>query len=435
MKLLPTTLLLVLSVILAQENPVSNVAVTNAADLIKKAKEAVKKSQEKSKAKKPDEEKKVPEAEKLEPAPSVSSESKGNSEEFENKAKNQKNSVESNSVQTQISDSTSDSNNASSTPSSNQPKELEIKLKDSDNDGFKPEELLGSKLNMTEFAEIQPYNDTFKFKGVDDEFDSVDLQTIKRPEFIASLVYKACESVINRIWDQGKCGSCWAVSTIEAARSSSCVRALRKNPNNFSLNLVKNFSAQDVLECSAGGGCAGGSPKNAADRLTTVGAVQGGFFKSNEPFCKDYIFPPCYGGNMTLCNSVRIPSVLTCNKTCSSLPFQLAYNLDIKKCESYFSLLTEDDMKMMIVKNGAIVVGFQVFQNFMSTKNWSVYNTTSGTQLGGHAVTVVGWGVENGMPYWLVKNSWGIRWKDSGFFKIARGNMKLFGSYAITINC
>merc|ERR1711879_25943 len=38
-----------------------------------------------------------------------------------------------------------------------------------------------------------------------------------------------------------------------------------------------------------------------------------------------------------------------------------------------------------------------------------------------HAVTVVGYGTQDGEDYWLVKNSWGDRWGDKGFIKMKRG--------------
>ena len=43
-----------------------------------------------------------------------------------------------------------------------------------------------------------------------------------------------------------------------------------------------------------------------------------------------------------------------------------------------------------------------------------------------HAVTVVGYGTENNVPYWLVKNSWGTYWGEGGYFRIKR-NAKMCG--------
>jgi cathepsin B len=61
-----------------------------------------------------------------------------------------------------------------------------------------------------------------------------------------------------------------------------------------------------------------------------------------------------------------------------------------------------------------------VFTDFLTYKS-GVYHRISGKSLGGHAVKIIGWGVENSMPYWLVANSWNEEWGDKGFFKIKRG--------------
>ena len=49
-----------------------------------------------------------------------------------------------------------------------------------------------------------------------------------------------------------------------------------------------------------------------------------------------------------------------------------------------------------------------------------------------HAITIVGFGTENGVPYWLIKNSWGANWGGlGGYFKMHRGNLTCASGYGI----
>ena len=73
--------------------------------------------------------------------------------------------------------------------------------------------------------------------------------------------------------------------------------------------------------------------------------------------------------------------------------------------------------------NGPVEAAFSVYSDFETYVN-GVYSHKTGTPLGGHAVRILGWGVDaaTSTPYWLVANSWNSDWGEKGFFRIKRGN-------------
>jgi cathepsin X len=40
-------------------------------------------------------------------------------------------------------------------------------------------------------------------------------------------------------------------------------------------------------------------------------------------------------------------------------------------------------------------------------------------------VTISGWGVDDGVPYWVGRNSFGTHWGEKGWFKLVRGKNAL----------
>lgn len=90
-------------------------------------------------------------------------------------------------------------------------------------------------------------------------------------------------------------------------------------------------------------------------------------------------------------------------------------------------------MKLELVSNGPVVVGFEVYPDFLQYAGGIYHHTgiTNSRELRfnpfeetNHAVLVVGYGMDrdSGEKYWIVKNSWGKSWGEEGFFRIRRGN-------------
>jgi len=73
-----------------------------------------------------------------------------------------------------------------------------------------------------------------------------------------------------------------------------------------------------------------------------------------------------------------------------------------------------------IFQNGPVVVGFSATDTLISQYNCTGKNDKpfdgSGNSLGGHQVTLVGWGTGPSGGYWVVRNSWGPTWNGDGYW-------------------
>ena len=218
------------------------------------------------------------------------------------------------------------------------------------------------------------------------------------------------------IRDQGSCGSCWAFGAVEAFTDRICIQSNgAKNPH---------ISAEDLLTCCGfwcGFGCNGGRLGPAWNFFKYAGAVTGGQYNSSEG-CQPYEIPSCEhhtSGSKKPCEgSEPTPK---CKKSCRE-GYNVSYSDDKHKVSSHYSIANdEEQIKNEIYLNGPVEAAFTVYSDFPNYKS-GVYKYTTGNALGGHAIKILGWGVENNVPYWLVANSWNPDWGDKGFFKILRGS-------------
>ncbi|XP_065186432.1 cathepsin B-like [Sycon ciliatum] len=239
-------------------------------------------------------------------------------------------------------------------------------------------------------------------------FESVgDLPT----EFDARTKWPSCPS-IGDIRDQGACGSCWAFGAVESISDRLCIH-----------NQVKvNISAEDLMACchTCGNGCNGGFPYEAMIYYTREGLVTGGQYNSRSG-CQPYLIKSCdhhIVGKKEPCGALeKTPS---CKKTCEE-GYVKSFKDDTHRGQHAYHVREVTDIMQDIMTNGPVEAAFTVYKDFLQYKT-GVYQHTTGTALGGHAVRILGWGVEDGTEYWLVANSWNSDWGAEGFFKIRRGH-------------
>jgi len=218
---------------------------------------------------------------------------------------------------------------------------------------------------------------------------------------------------LKEVRDQGSCGSCWAFGAVEAMSDRICIAS------NGAQNA--HISAEDLVSCctSCGFGCDGGFPQAAWAYYKSSGLVTGGNYNTKQG-CEPYTIPACdhhVNGSLPPCQGEQ--PTPRCTKKCID-GYSTPYAKDKHFGSSVYSVRSEKQIQTEIFKNGPVEAAFTVYADFLTYKS-GVYKHTSGSVLGGHAVKILGWGVESSTPYWLVANSWNEDWGDKGFFKILRG--------------
>lgn len=262
------------------------------------------------------------------------------------------------------------------------------------------EQLMGT-LETPEDLKL-PLKDITPLEALPDNFDSREQ-------------WSSCDS-IKEIRDQSTCGSCWAFGAVEAMSDRLCIASGQKDQT--------RISSEDLLTCcgfGCGNGCNGGYPSGAWNYFKRTGVVTGDLY-GDKTYCRAYTFPPCdhhVNGTYGPCGASQ--PTPKCVKQCSADSGR-TYNNDLWHVSDAYGVPSNEEKIMTeLYSHGPIEVAFTVYEDFLTYKS-GVYKHTTGRALGGHAVKMIGWGVENGQKYWLIVNSWNEGWGDHGTFKIARGH-------------
>ncbi|VDK63538.1 unnamed protein product [Onchocerca ochengi] len=233
--------------------------------------------------------------------------------------------------------------------------------------------------------------------------------------FDAREKWPECASLRN-IRDQSSCGSCWAVAAVEAMSDRICIMSKGK--------LQVTLSADDLLSCckSCGFGCYGGNPMEAWKYWVSNGIVTGSNY-TNHSGCRPYPFPPCeHHNNKTHyepCKHDLYPTP-KCEKKCNK-EYGMSYKADkYYGKETYTVENSVESIQKEIMTRGPVEVSFDVYTDFLNYAG-GIYKHVAGSMGGGHAVKMLGWGIDQGVPYWLAANSWNTDWGENGYFRIIRG--------------
>lgn len=193
------------------------------------------------------------------------------------------------------------------------------------------------------------------------------------------------KGAVNPVKNQGSCGSCWAFSAIQNCESAEFL----------TYNTLYTFSEQLLVDCdTTDSGCHGGFPANAYE------------FILNH-----------WGGKVMLDSDYPYKAV---EGTCL---------YDKKKAIGHFTKYIqvkendESDLAATCAQYGPVSIGIDASQYSFQLYSGGIYDEPHcNIFMLNHGVGLVGYGAEDGVQYWIVRNSWGETWGEEGYIRMIRGS-------------
>ena len=229
-------------------------------------------------------------------------------------------------------------------------------------------------------------------------------EIIDQYSFPESYNFIDAESPTVHIKNQENCGSCWAFASTTAL-------AYRFHKKGIDVDL----SPQHGISCYIRDCDAGDYLINSQFNLVKNGTVT------------EECFPYSSGDGTTI----------------ESCPTQCKNGEDIVKYYAKNAYTTSEDysqenfydiVKVIIdqlINVGPVESAIRVYSDLYDLRtNTNCKNTIysydgTSNRVGGHAIVIVGYGVENNKYYWIAQNSWGESFCDGGFFKIEFGQINV----------
>uniref|UniRef100_A0A8D9F5P5 Cysteine proteinase CG12163 n=1 Tax=Cacopsylla melanoneura TaxID=428564 RepID=A0A8D9F5P5_9HEMI len=198
--------------------------------------------------------------------------------------------------------------------------------------------------------------------------------------------------VLEKVQDQQMCGSCWAHSATASIESAYAIKH----------NELIEFSKQQLVDCDfLDGGCCGGWPFRAYDYIKHVGGLM-----TEKDYRQRYYEGPCKFNQQKAKVNIDKRYVL--------------YNRDTKVNAVNFQKFLKEVGPMVAIINAE---GFRFYKGgVMNQPDLICDKSTGGLN---HAVLNIGFDYETigneKSPYWIIKNSWGKKWGESGYIRIMKG--------------
>ena len=231
-----------------------------------------------------------------------------------------------------------------------------------------------SDLNREEYSEL------LGFKPIYKKITSDILELTHNYGTVPSQIDWRTKGAVTPVKNQGQCGSCWSFSTTGAMEGAYFIKT----------GQLVSFSEEQLVSCDkTDSACNGGLMDNAFN-----------WIKNNNGLCRASTYP--YNSGDGIVNSCH-----PCNNEPNS---SITSHVDVEKTTKALELAVSRQPVSI-----AIEADKQSFQFYKS----GVYRASCGTSLD-HGVLVVGYGSEDGVDYWIVKNSWGDQWGDKGYIKILK---------------